>query len=70
MGDQRLLNPTAPAENHANCRKNGAGEPILPNSQPWRQTLLLLCMSSKILADADSLLKISSNSECSELLGN
>jgi hypothetical protein len=61
-GDQRLLNPVAPAENHANCRRNAAGDPVLPNGQPWKQQLLLLCLSSKILSDADSLLKISASS--------
>ena len=60
-GDTRLLNPVAPAENHANCRRNAAGEPVLPNGQPWKQQLLLLCLSSKILSDADSLLKISAS---------
>jgi hypothetical protein len=57
--DQRLLNPLSPAENHPNCRRNAADEPILPNGQPWRQQLLLLCLSSKILSDADTLLRIS-----------
>lgn len=60
-GDTRLLNPVAPAENHTNCRRNQAGEPVLPNGQPWKQQLLLLCLSSKILSDADSLLKISAS---------
>ncbi|EIE27818.1 hypothetical protein COCSUDRAFT_26914 [Coccomyxa subellipsoidea C-169] len=58
-GDQRLMNPLAPAENHPNCRRNAAGEPVLPSGNPWKQQMLLLCLSSKILSDADSLLKIS-----------
>ncbi|KAK9917294.1 hypothetical protein WJX75_002892 [Coccomyxa subellipsoidea] len=58
-GDQRLMNPLAPAENHPNCRRNAAGEPVLPSGVPWKQQMLLLCLSSKILSDADSLLKIS-----------
>ncbi|CAL8463774.1 g3308 [Coccomyxa elongata] len=58
-GDQRLMNPLAPAENHPNCRRNAAGEPVLPSGNPWKQQMLLLCLSSKILSDADNLLKIS-----------
>jgi hypothetical protein len=58
-GDQRLMNPLAPAENHPNCRRNAAGEPVLPSGVAWKQQMLLLCLSSKILSDADSLLKIS-----------
>lgn len=53
------MNPLAPAENHPNCRRNAAGEPVLPSGNPWKQQMLLLCLSSKILSDADSLLKIS-----------
>ena len=65
-GDQRLLNPTAYAENHADCRRNAAGEPLLPSGSPWKSKLLLLCLSSKVLADADTLLKISANSSSGE----
>ena len=65
-GDQRLLNPTASAENHADCRRNAAGDPILPSGSPWKSKLLLLCLSSKVLADADTLLKISANSNTGE----
>ena len=61
-GDQRLLNPTASAENHVDCRRNAAGDPLLPSGSPWKSKLLLLCLSSKVLADADTLLKISANS--------
>ena len=35
---------------------------MLPSGNPWKPKLLLLCLSSKILADADTLLKISANS--------
>ena len=56
------MNPTTAAENHPNCRRTAAGEPVLPSGNPWKPKLLLLCLSSKILADADTLLKISANS--------
>ena len=35
---------------------------MLPSGSPWKSKLLLLCLSSKVLADADTLLKISANS--------
>lgn len=54
-GDMRLMNPVALAENHPNCRTNRAGDRVLPNGQLWRPQLLLLCFSSKILAEANSL---------------
>ena len=52
------MNPAALAENHPNCRKNDAGEPLLPNGTPWRQQLLMLGLSSKLLVDAEKALDI------------
>ena len=57
-GDMRLMNPVALVENHPLCRKNREGHRILPNGLSWRQQLLLLCFSSKILSEANSLLKL------------
>ncbi|KAK9820840.1 hypothetical protein WJX81_004481 [Elliptochloris bilobata] len=57
-GDMRLLNPVAPAENHPNCRRDGQGRAVLPGGQAWQQQLLMLCLSSKVLSDADALLKL------------
>ncbi|ONK62964.1 uncharacterized protein A4U43_C07F9950 [Asparagus officinalis] len=57
-GDMRLMNPVALAENHPSCRRNREGQRVLPNGQSWRPQLLLLCYSSKILAEANSLLKL------------
>lgn len=65
-GDQRLLNPTAAAENHADSRRNAAGDPVLPSGYPWKPKLLLLCLSSKILADADTILKLSATNNNGE----
>jgi hypothetical protein len=56
--DLRLMNPAALAETHPNCRKNDAGEPLLPNGTPWRQQLLMLGLSSKLLVDAEKALDI------------
>eukprot|EP00262_Sarcandra_glabra_P016849 TRINITY_DN560_c0_g1_i1.p1 TRINITY_DN560_c0_g1~~TRINITY_DN560_c0_g1_i1.p1 ORF type:complete len:1535 (-),score=411.12 TRINITY_DN560_c0_g1_i1:354-4958(-) len=57
-GDMRLMNPVALVENHPNCRRNREGHRVLPNGQNWRPQLLLLCYSSKILTEANSLLKL------------
>ncbi|RWR76548.1 translocase of chloroplast 159, chloroplastic [Cinnamomum micranthum f. kanehirae] len=56
-GDMRLMNPVALVENHPSCRRNRVGQRVLPNGQNWRPQLLLLCYSSKILSEANSLLK-------------
>ncbi|PKA62248.1 Translocase of chloroplast 159, chloroplastic [Apostasia shenzhenica] len=57
-GDMRLMNPVALVENHPSCRRNRDGERVLPNGLSWRPQLLLLCYSSKILSEANSLLKL------------
>ncbi|RWW35194.1 hypothetical protein GW17_00000014 [Ensete ventricosum] len=57
-GDMRLMNPVALVENHPTCRKNREGQKVLPNGQSWRPQMLLLCCSSKILSEANSLLKL------------
>jgi Toc86/159 family protein import component len=56
-GDVRLMNPIALVENHPSCRRNHEGHKVLPNGQSWRHQMLLLCYSSKILSEANSLLK-------------
>lgn len=57
-GDMRLMNPVSLVENHPLCRKNTAGQSVLPNGQVWKPQLLLLCFSSKVLAEANALLKL------------
>ncbi|XP_042416069.1 translocase of chloroplast 101, chloroplastic-like isoform X1 [Zingiber officinale] len=57
-GDMRLMNPVALVENHPSCRRNKEGERVLPNGKSWRTEMLLLCYSSKILSEANSLLKL------------
>ncbi|CAM6091773.1 unnamed protein product [Calypogeia fissa] len=61
-GDMRLMNPVSLVENHRACRVNRSGESVLPNGQVWKPQLLLLCFASKILAEANSLLKLQDNS--------
>ena len=54
----RLMNLVSLVENHMLCRKNRAGQSVLPNGQVWKPQLLLLCFSSKVLAEANALLKL------------
>ncbi|KAJ6817409.1 translocase of chloroplast 159, chloroplastic-like [Iris pallida] len=57
-GDMRLMNPVALVENHPSCRRNREGQRVLPNGLSWRPQMLLLCYSSKILSEANALLKL------------
>ncbi|XP_058785706.1 translocase of chloroplast 120, chloroplastic-like [Vicia villosa] len=57
-GDMRLMNPISLVENHSACRINTAGQRVLPNGQVWKPHLLLLSFASKILAEANALLKL------------
>ncbi|PKA58438.1 Translocase of chloroplast 159, chloroplastic [Apostasia shenzhenica] len=57
-GDIHLTNPVALVENHPSCSTNERGEMMLPNGLRWRPHLLLLCYSSKILSELNSLLKL------------
>lgn len=61
-GDMRLMNPVSLVENHSACRTNRAGQRVLPNGQIWKPQLLLLCFASKILAEANALLKLQDSS--------
>ncbi|KAK8947269.1 hypothetical protein KSP39_PZI006865 [Platanthera zijinensis] len=56
-GDIRLVNPVALVENHSSCSRNMNGEILLPDGLRWRPWLLLLCYSSKILTEVDSILE-------------
>ncbi|KAG0497708.1 hypothetical protein HPP92_002399 [Vanilla planifolia] len=57
-GDVRLMNPVSLVENHSACRMNRAGQRVLPNGQVWKPQLLLLSFASKILQEANILLKL------------
>ncbi|KAL3539067.1 hypothetical protein ACH5RR_002433 [Cinchona calisaya] len=61
-GDMRLMNPVSLVENHSACRTNRAGQRVLPNGQVWKPHLLLLSFASKILAEANALLKLQDSS--------
>ncbi|XP_049935685.1 translocase of chloroplast 101, chloroplastic-like isoform X1 [Nymphaea colorata] len=60
-GDMRLMNPVSLVENHSACRTNRAGQRVLPNGQVWKPHLLLLSFASKILSEANALLKLQTN---------
>ncbi|KAF6158097.1 hypothetical protein GIB67_014891 [Kingdonia uniflora] len=57
ISDSKLENRVLLVENHSQCRKNVSGEKILPNGEVWRSQLLLLCICTKVLADASAILK-------------
>nr|AMK48005.1 putative translocase [Lupinus angustifolius] len=57
-GDMRLMNPVSLVENHSACRTNRAGQRVLPNGQVWKPHLLLLSFASKVLSEANALLKL------------
>ncbi|KAF3322094.1 translocase of chloroplast 120 [Carex littledalei] len=57
-GDVRLMNPVSLVENHSACRMNRAGKRVLPNGTVWEPQLLLLSFASKILGEANALLKL------------
>lgn len=63
VSDAKLENPVVLAENHLQCSTNTSGERILPNGQAWKQQLLLMCMCTKVLGDANSLLGLQNSIE-------
>ncbi|CAL5205695.1 unnamed protein product [Lathyrus oleraceus] len=57
-GDMRLMNPVSLVENHSACRIDTSGQRVLPNGLIWKPHLLLLSFASKVLAEANALLKL------------
>lgn len=57
ISDAKLENPVVMVENHPQCKKNITGDKILPNGQVWRSQFLLLCICTKVLGDANAILK-------------
>jgi hypothetical protein len=56
-GDNRLMNPVVLVDASPTCPRSGEGEPVLPSGVPWRRQLLMLCFTTKVLNEANSLLK-------------
>lgn len=61
VSNTQLDNPVVLVDNHPMCRRNTKGERVLPNGQVWVSELLLLCGATKLLAEANSLLKFQDN---------
>ncbi|TVU51333.1 hypothetical protein EJB05_02752 [Eragrostis curvula] len=57
VSNTQLDNPLVLVDNHPMCRRNAKGERVLPNGQVWVSEMLLLCGATKLLAEANSLLK-------------
>ncbi|KAK1356937.1 translocase of chloroplast 159, chloroplastic [Heracleum sosnowskyi] len=55
MMSPSLMNPVCLVENHGSCRRNREGQKVLPNGQSWRPQLMILCYSTKILSEANSI---------------
>ncbi|KAL8115751.1 translocase of chloroplast 132, chloroplastic-like [Apium graveolens] len=53
----RLMNPVTLVENHSACTTNTVGQKVLPNGLVWKPYLLMLSFASKILDEANELLK-------------
>ncbi|RWR91023.1 translocase of chloroplast 90, chloroplastic isoform X1 [Cinnamomum micranthum f. kanehirae] len=70
VSDTRLENPVLLVENHPLCKTNTKGEKVLPNGQVWRSQFLLLCASSKVLGDANTLLKFKDSFQMSRHTNN
>uniref|UniRef100_A0A166D9J3 Uncharacterized protein n=1 Tax=Daucus carota subsp. sativus TaxID=79200 RepID=A0A166D9J3_DAUCS len=64
-----LMNPVCLVENHSSCRRNREGQKVLPNGQSWRPQLLILCYSTKILSEANSISKPQDSFDSRRLFG-
>ncbi|KAL1189128.1 Translocase of chloroplast 90 [Cardamine amara subsp. amara] len=57
VSDTKLENPVLLVENHPSCKKNLAGEYVLPNGLVWKPQFMFLCVCTKVLGDVQSLLR-------------
>ena len=58
-GDGRLFNPAALVDCHPRCRRDpGTGDALLPSGAAWRPSLVMWCLASKLLADAEDVLHV------------
>ncbi|XVF48015.1 hypothetical protein PTKIN_Ptkin03bG0156400 [Pterospermum kingtungense] len=67
VSDLRLENPVLLVENGPQCKRNFMGENILPNGQVWKSQFLLLCICTKVLGDANSVLEFQDSIELGAL---
>ncbi|WCJ29980.1 Translocase of chloroplast 90 chloroplastic [Euphorbia peplus] len=61
--DTKLDNPVLLVENHPRCKENFMGDKILLNGQAWKSEFLLLCLCTKILGDANNILRFQGSIE-------
>jgi len=58
-GDGRLFNPAALVDCHPRCRVDPeTGDALLPSGAAWRPSLVMWCLASKLLADAEDVLHV------------
>lgn len=57
ISNTQLEIPVLLVENHPMCMRNTKGEKVLPNGHVWMSQFLVLCIATKVLGDANSLLK-------------
>ncbi|OMO96010.1 Avirulence induced family protein [Corchorus olitorius] len=70
VSDTRLENPILLVENDPQCKRNFMGQNVLPNGQVWKSQFLLLCICTKVLADANALLKFRDSMELGPVSNN
>lgn len=68
VSDSKLENPVVLVENDPHCKKNFMGESVLPNGQVWKSHFLLLCICTKVLGDANTLLDFKGSIELGPLI--
>jgi Toc86/159 family protein import component len=68
VSDSKLENPVVLVENDPHCKKNFMGESVLPNGQVWKSHFLLLCICTKVLGDANTLLDFEGSIELGPLI--
>jgi len=62
-GDARLMNPMAYVESHPCARHDKSAALMLLNGMAWRQHLLLMVVSAKLLADTENMLQMQDRSQ-------
>ncbi|MBA0854212.1 hypothetical protein Goshw_027622 [Gossypium schwendimanii] len=65
VSDSSIEVPVLLVENDPQCKRN-----ILPNGQVWKSQFLLLCICTKVLGDANNLLKLHDGIELGPLTSN
>lgn len=67
VSDSKLETPVLLVENHSHCKTDINGEKILPNGQVWKSQFLLLCTSTKVLGDVNTILELQDSIELGPL---